>query len=171
MDLIIVNEIWRSIDGYLNYQVSNTGYVRNANNGELVQQRKRSGYWIVHVRTDVKRTTCSVHRLVAKSFIANPDNKSQVDHINNNKDNNCMNNLRQATHQENQRTKQKTLRPTTSNFVGVCWNKYHQQWQAKISINKKRIHIGYFDDPKDAARAYNERVTAMATEFGDLNEI
>ena len=80
-------------------------------------------------------------------------------------------NLRWATPQENQRNKPKTLRPTTSKYIGVNWHKCSKKWRAQIQISKKVIHIGCFDNPKEAARAYNERVIVLATEFGVLNEI
>ena len=172
MALIIVNEMWRSVDGFLNYQISNTGNVRNANTGRILKTHEhRDGYVIVDLRADDKRTNCKIHRLVSTAFIPNPDNKPQVDHIDNKKDNNCVDNLRWATHQENQRNKPKTLRPTTSKYIGVSWHKKAKKWEAKIKINKKSIHLGCFDEPKDAAIAYNARVIDLATDYGVLNEI
>ena len=172
MALIIVNEMWRSVDGFLNYQISNTGNVRNANTGRILKTHEhRDGYVIVDLRADDKRTSCKIHRLVAKAFIVNPDNKAQVDHIDNDRQNNYVNNLRWATAQENRRNRRKALIPTTSKYIGVHWNKQHQKWCAQIRINKKCIHIGYFINPKDAARAYNKRVVGLATEYGVLNEI
>ena len=41
----------------------------------------------------------------------------------------------------------------------------------QIRVHDKTTHIGYFSDPKDAARAYNERLIGLATTFGVLNEI
>ena len=114
MELIIVNEVWRSIDGFLNYQVSNTGKVRNANNGKFLKPRMRRGYLAVDIRADTKKTTYTIHRLVATTFIVNPDHKMQVDHIDNDKNNNCVNNLRWASCQDNQRNKQKRTKPSSS---------------------------------------------------------
>ena len=172
MALIIVNEMWRSVDGFLNYQISNIGNVRNANTGRILKPREnRYGYLIVDIRADDKPRTCTIHRLVAKSFIPNTDNKAQVDHIDNNKLNNCVNNLRWATNQDNQRNQLKTTKNTTSTYIGVYWDKQRKKWKAQIRLNNKSTHIGRFDDPKDAARAYNERVIGLATEFGVLNEI
>ena len=171
MDLIIINEAWRSVDGFLNYQVSNIGNVRNANNGKILKPQLQKGYLHVRLSDDSKQTTCSIHRLVAKAFIVNPENKPQVDHVDNNKVNNSANNLRWATAQENSRNQPKTSRTTTSKYIGVHWHKQHQTWHAKMRVHGKTTHIGYFSDPKDAARAYNERLIGLATTFGVLNEI
>ena len=82
-----------------------------------------------------------------------------------------MNNIRRATQTENQRNKQKRTTPTTSKYIGECWDKHCEKWKAQIQINKKSIHLGRFDDPKEAAIAYNQGVTGLATEYGVLNEI
>ena len=172
MELIIVNEVWRSIDGFINYQISNIGNVRNANTGTILKPASNGGgYLSVVLRADNTSRTKMIHRLVATAFIVNTDDKAQVDHIDNDKKNNSANNLRWATPTENQRNKPKTTKSTSSKHIGVYWYKNYNRWRAKITINKKTIHIGYFDDPKDAARAYNERVLGLATEFGVLNEI
>lgn len=41
----------------------------------------------------------------------------------------------------------------SSGYKGVCWNKYHNKWQAYIRLHNKRIHLGYFDDIEDAVKA------------------
>ena len=164
--------MWRSIDCCINYQISNIGNVRNANTGRILKTREnRDGYMVMDLRTDGKKQNVKIHRLVAKAFVVNAYNKTQVDHIDNDKKNNCANNLRWATHQDNQRNKPKTLRPTTSKYIGVCWAKSRNRWVAKIRLDTKTTHIGCFYDPKDAARAYNQKLISLATEFGFLNEI
>ena len=84
----IINECWRSIDGYINYQVSNTGRVRNAVTGQiLVPFWNSDGYATVGLYKDGKKKTYTIHQLVAKCFIPKPqcDERLQVDHINEDK--------------------------------------------------------------------------------------
>ena len=77
MDLIIINEAWRSVDGFINYQVSNIGNVRNANTGRILKPKTdRYGYMTVGIYDGNNRKLCKIHRLVGKAFVANPDSGS-----------------------------------------------------------------------------------------------
>lgn len=62
---------------------------------------KSSGYKIIKLTKDKKESHLYVHKLVAQAFIPNPENKPQVNHINGNKINNCVNNLEWVTAKEN----------------------------------------------------------------------
>lgn len=92
-------EIWKDIQGYENkYQVSNQGRVRalhyrGTNNIKLVYIKRRKGYCQVSLWKNSSRKMFLVHRLVAQAFIPNPKNLPQVNHKDENKCNNCVNNL------------------------------------------------------------------------------
>ena len=75
----------------------------------------------------------------AESFIANPYNKPIVDHINNNKLDNNIRNLRFVTHQENNMNR-KLSSKNTSNFKGVSFSKQRNKWCAQIKINGKQYN-------------------------------
>lgn len=94
-------EVWKDIAGYEGkYQVSNLGRVRSLLSGRSVvlsQNAGRNGYMYVHVYGK----TYLVHRLVALAFLPNLHNKRCVDHINCNRSDNCVKNLRWVTHSEN----------------------------------------------------------------------
>ena len=76
----IINEIWRSINGFPDYQVSNIGRVRNANTGNIIKgSLGREGYVVVALHNDHKWTNMYVHRLVAQEFLQNHDNKPYVE--------------------------------------------------------------------------------------------
>lgn len=76
----------------------------------------------------------------------------QVDHINGNKSDNRLCNLRDVTHQENQQN-QTIASNNNSGVTGVHWYKSRSCWAAKIKINGKNKHLGYFDNLSDAAAA------------------
>ena len=105
-----MKEIWKDIPGYEGrYQASNLGnilalnYKRSHKPHLLKQSITYDGYHRVCLgngsRKNTKRIT--VHILVAKTFIPNPENKPQVNHIDGNKDNNCASNLEWVTCKEN----------------------------------------------------------------------
>ena len=99
-----INETWRSIDGYINYQVSNIGRVRNVITSCILKPRFRGkciNYHSVALSKNAKQTNYSVHRLVAQEFIPNPENKPHVDHVNKTTTDNNVGNLRWVTNQEN----------------------------------------------------------------------
>ena len=120
-----MEEIWKDIEGFEGYyQVSNFGKVRSLDriikNGETSTYLKRGmmlkqfvdstgAYWMVSLVKNNKSSTKSVHRLVAKAFIPNPDNKPQVGHKdektlkNSGECNNHVDNLEWVTSSENTR--------------------------------------------------------------------
>ena len=87
-------EIWKKIDGYENYSVSNMGRVRNDTTDKILSPGKDGGgYYQVFIG----RKSRKVHRLVAIAFIPNPDNLPQVNHINEDKTDNRADNLEWCT--------------------------------------------------------------------------
>lgn len=86
------------------YEVSNLGNVRNSLTGRMLTPLKdKYGYYVVCLYEDGKRYSVKVHRLVAKAFVDNVENKPQIDHIDGNKENNAYTNLRWVTPKENSR--------------------------------------------------------------------
>lgn len=109
-------EEWKDIQGYEGkYQVSNYGRVKSLaryrkNNGNsqsfqgeriLKQSVNNKGYCVVELCRDAKRKRHTVHRLVASAFISNDENKEQVNHKDENKQNNHVDNLEWCTCKEN----------------------------------------------------------------------
>jgi len=76
----------------------------------------------------------------------------EVDHINKNRVDNRKSNLRVVTRQQNMYNKSK-YKTNTSGYAGIKWNKRLDKWQAQITHNKKRIHLGVFDDLQEAIKA------------------
>ena len=111
-------EIWKDIKGYEGlYQVSNWGNVRSLDrykktknnsfsfiHGQLLKQYVTNrGYLNVYLYSNGKNKFFSIHRLVATHFLKNTENKPQVDHIDCNKFNNHVDNLRWCSASENMR--------------------------------------------------------------------
>ena len=98
-----MNEEWRDIEGYEGlYQVSNLSRVRSLNYNKTGQIKelsyaKRRGYLGVTLYKNGKPKTFTVHRLVARMFIPNPNNYPQVNHKDENKINNNVSNLEWCT--------------------------------------------------------------------------
>lgn len=82
---------------------------RILNKTVLKLRLNRCGYYYVNLYKNHKRKTFTVHRLVATAFIANPENKSQINHIDGNKQNNCINNLEWCNQSENEQHKRNVL--------------------------------------------------------------
>ena len=77
MSLGLDSENWRAIDGYLNYQVSDLGRVRNTKSGKIHSPGLcKNGYYVVGPTADKKRKPHYIHHLVAHAFIPNPENKN-----------------------------------------------------------------------------------------------
>lgn len=81
----------------IGYYITKDGRVYNKEKSTWLKQRLQNGYYTVNIN----KYTLTVHRLVAKTFIPNPENKPYVDHIDSNKTNNKLENLRWCTQQEN----------------------------------------------------------------------
>lgn len=100
-------EVLKPIEGYEDYEISNYGYVWSLNyrrlgiKEKLTGQTDKDGYKTVLINKKGVRKVLKVHRLVAKAFIPNPENKPQVNHKNGNKENNNYTNLEWVTGSEN----------------------------------------------------------------------
>lgn len=110
-------------------------------------------------KEDGTKTQNSMHRLI----MGNPEN-SIVDHEDRNGLNNRRDNLRICTKQENARNAN-LAKNSSSGVKGVSWNKNRNYWEAHISVNQKKIHLGCFHDLKEATAARLKAEQEIDPEF------
>ena len=165
-----MEEIWKSVIGFENlYEVSNLGNVRSIQfHGKprikiLSQTSDKKGYRYVKIR-DWKNKfeeSIAVHRLVAKTFLDNFENKSQVDHIDTNSSNNRVDNLRWITPLENQNN------PTTLQRLITSLTTYNKSEAHKLDIQKSQGKpINQYDLNGNFIRTYpsiSKAVTIIGT--------
>ena len=94
----------------------------------------------------------------------------QTDHINHDKSDNRISNLRAVSHSENSRN-QKIYKNNTSGVVGVSWYPKKGKWRSKMKVREKYIHLGYFTEKEDAisARKAAEEEHNFHPNHGKLN--
>jgi hypothetical protein len=80
--------------------------------------------------------------------------KEQLDHINCNRSDNSILNLREVTNSQNQQNQRLARVNNHTGFLGVSFDKLRKKFKAQIKVNKKNKHVGYFDCPKKAHEAY-----------------
>ena len=155
-------ETYKVIKGFEGYSVSDFGNVKNNKSGRILRggSCKAHKHFNVVLRENNKSHNKNVHSLVANAFIENPQNKSCIDHIDNNPQNNNISNLRWATDSQNNQNKS-MMTNNTSGVKGVCWSKASNKWMSRINIDGIAIHLGVFTDIEDAKQARILKANAL----------
>ncbi len=119
-----------------------------------------------YARTRIDGKQRHMHRVIVERMGLDLS-KGGVDHIDGNGLNNQRNNLRIATRSQNMANCRKN-RNNKSGYKGVSWHKARQKWQARIMFTGQAIHLGYFDDPKEASNVYCEAAEYYFEEFANF---
>ena len=117
------------------------------------------------IRINGKKTIQKMHMFI----LGDTPGKPQIDHKDGNGLNNWKLNLRPCTNQENAMNQRKPNKNCSSEYLGVYLHKSTGKWLARIQIDGKRKHIGYFGNEIDAARAYDAAKKKHSPEFAKLN--
>jgi hypothetical protein len=166
------NEIWKDIPNYEGYyQVSNHGrvkslsrFVKNKYEGltywkeRILKPTLSSGYYVIKLLKEQKKII-KVHQLVAIAFLNHKPCGMLlvVDHINNIKTDNRLDNLQVITNRKNL-SKDKN---GTSKYTGVSWSKRYNKWESNIYINGKNIFLGHFESEKEASIIYQKKLNTL----------
>jgi hypothetical protein len=144
------------IAGYPNYIISNDGVIYSQR-GELKHGITKKGYHLIGLSNGKRKY---VHRLVYQHYGKDWDATLTIDHINGNKDDNRIENLRMATLQEQQ------FNTKCYNELGVKGvNRHGNKYRAQICFNHKQIHLGLFDTIEEASNAYETKAQELHGEF------
>jgi hypothetical protein len=172
MGQVIPNlEIWKDIPDYNGlYQVSDLGNIRSLNYGKIKELKPRlvgydgNQYLAVNLSKESKVKSVKVHKLVALCFLNHTSkgyNGLVIDHIDSNKLNNRLDNLKLVTPRFNA---SKDKQGSSSKFTGVTWHKKSKKWQCQIYNNGKLNHLGLFNTEIEASKTYNNYLKNMTKE-------
>ena len=110
---------------------------------------RRSGY----VRISADGQKYNAHRL-AWLYVHGAWPAGEIDHIDGNKSNNAISNLRHVDRAGNQQNLKKAQVNNSSDFLGVSWSIHKQKWVAQIQLHGAKKHLGYYDSAEKAHEAY-----------------
>ena len=130
----------------------NSLYDYDPDTGFLVSKKykNRREHWAKpgnYISVSIDGKSFPAHRLIWMMVYGYWPN--EIDHINGNKQDNRLCNLRNVTRLENMRN-QCVQKNSTSGVTGVYWNKWDKKWAARITVNRKFVHLGYFSNKEDA---------------------
>ena len=110
------------------------------------------GYIVVSFKHHIYKA----HRLAYYMYHGIDPLEKFIDHIDGNRSNNKIDNLRLATNPQNAMNRVNLNRNNTSGVIGVYWDKFYKKWRAVIMINGKQTHLGYFINKEDGIKARRE---------------
>jgi hypothetical protein len=166
-----MEEEWKQIEGFSNYSISNLGNIKNQYDKYLKSNPNPKGYLsLALVNDDGERKGFGVHRLLGLAFLEKIEGKGYVDHIDRNKQNNKLENLRWISNAGNIRNQSKK-NGYSSKYKGVSFDKSKKKWSTKIKINYNTVNLGRYETEDEAALAYNKFIIKNNIEGALLNDI
>jgi hypothetical protein len=157
-----MDEQWKQIDNYPNYEISNFGRIKNINTNNITfgTCNKNIGYMRVKLSNNKQTKTFQVHRLVAQAFIPNPENKPEVNHLNGKTDNRSImlewvtrkENMQHATQNKSNNNgcvKLYKIDPTTKKTIHIydkisdAYKEGYTEWMINRVVNTEKIYKNF----------------------------
>ena len=162
-----MEEEFRVIKDFENYSISNLGNVKNNKNEKILKPMLMNGYKRVSLKKNGIKYYYYIHKLLGEIFLSNPNNKTFINHIDNNKLNNSINNLRWCNIDEI-----KVNRTVSCNnkcgVKGVYF--YGGLWEAQITHKKRTYNLGTFKTIEEATTARQKKANELFGEFVNVCE-
>lgn len=189
VELEHINQVVKNVQDKFTEEHFNTPIQRNANNDAIVPVKNYKNeivgecivddeFWYDltlyswsddsygYATARVNKQTVKMHTYLMLKTHTNID---RVDHINNNRLDNRLSNLRSVNASVNAQNKKKK-EGCSSKYIGVCKDKT-KKWVANIYFNHKQIRLGLFENEVDAAQAYNDKAIELYGEHANLNSL
>lgn len=158
-----MKEIWKPIKDFPDYKISNLGRVKTLKRRTqqlMTQMVKPNKYLCINLMRECKMYQFTIHRLVALTFIPNPNNLPCVNHIDGDRQNNNVTNLewvssrRNVTHYHENNTDKKTV-----DIVGV--HNYNGAFVVSFGIGKLSLNLGSYVTKEQAGEVYQTAITLL----------
>jgi len=120
-----------------------------------------------YLKISVANKKVFAHR--AAYLIVHGCSPPMIDHINGDPSDNRIENLRGCRDRSNQ-FNIKLPETNTSGYKGVSWSKSHGKWLARVGVDNRRVHVGRFNDPLEAARAYDRAAIRFHGNYARTNK-
>ena len=162
-------EVYKVIVENPDYEISNLGNCKNSKTGRILKPlQMKNGYEqynLSRTNEDNKRVQCHKyrHRLIGIYHINNPNNYTDIDHIDRNPTNNDIDNLRWVSKSLNLMNQKKALNKS-SIYKGVHYDKSRDKWSSNIEINKIVSHLGRFETEIEAYEARKKFISEKGLE-------
>lgn len=121
------------------------------NSGKVAGSVKSDGYLHIVVTISGRKLAFKAHRIMWLLCKGAHPSRS-IDHIDHDKSNNEISNLRSVSISDNGKNRSIGLN-NTSGFIGVSWSKVNSKWHASLKTNGEFVHVGFFDKKDDAVKA------------------
>lgn len=175
-------EEWRDIKGYEGlYQISNEGRVKSLSriikykDGRdrptkekiLKQTKDNNGYYYINLSKDSKIKPYRVHVLLYSTFVSEIPKGYVIDHINRNKSDNRLENLRMVSYNINSLNREFKYKPDIYKYKNKKGKKIY--YVLRFSFDGKRKTIGYYDTYEDAEKVYGELFKIREEKYNNIN--